>query len=146
MTKLGSRSKTVSCTSQHELPLYSSCPMGLELFPYLMIRLTFANFSFLGTVSLGAVIKEADPVKKIIKNVIGTVIFLVQTFWTDFLGARAPLELAILVTVRHEKVSKLQDLVRTSYIRYLPTIICKVLLVLLSPPVCVGVHPRFCFT
>ena len=46
----------------------------------------------------------------------------------------------------HEKVSKLQDLARTSYIRYLPTIICKDLLVLLSPPVCVGVCPRFCFT
>ena len=54
-----------------------------------------------------------------------------------FLGAKAPLGLAmgvtVSVTVSHEKVSKLQDLARTSYIRYLPTIICKDLLVLLSP-------------
>ena len=49
-----------------------------------MISLTFANFSFLGTVSLGAVIKEAGPVKKFIKYVIGTVTFLIQTFWKDF--------------------------------------------------------------
>ena len=40
-----------------------------------------------------------------------------------FLGAKAPLELANLVTVtvhRHKKVSKMQDLARPSYIRYLP--------------------------
>ena len=55
-----------------------------------------------------------------------------------FLGAKAPLGLAMGVTVSvsvsHEKVSRLQDVARTSYIRYLPTIICKDLLVLLSPP------------
>ena len=42
----------------------------------------------------------------------------------------------------HKKVSKMQDLARPSYIRYLPTLICKDLLVLLSPPVCVGVCTR----
>ena len=66
-----------------------------------------------------------------------------------FLGAKAPLGLAmgvtvsVSVTVSHKKVSKLQDLARTSYIRYLPTIICKDRLVLRSSPVCVGVCPRF---
>ena len=62
-----------------------------------------------------------------------------------FLGAKAPLELANLVSVsvhRHKKVFKMQDLARPSYIRYLPTIICKDPLVLLSPPVCVGVCTR----
>ena len=63
----------------------------------------------------------------------------------DLLGAKAPLELANLVSVsvsvhRHKKVSEMQDLARPSYIRYLP--ICKDLSVLLSPTVCVGVCTR----
>ena len=50
----------------------------------------------------------------------------------------------VSVSVSHKKVSKLQDLARTSYIRYLPTIICKDLLVLLSPPLFVfGYVPDF---
>ena len=44
----------------------------------------------------------------------------------------------------HKNVSKLQDLARTSYNRYLPTIICKEMLVLLSPPLFVlGYVPDF---
>ena len=59
---------------------------------------------------------------------------------TLFLGVKAPLGLtmgvtvSVSVSVSHEKVSRLQDVARTSYIRYLPTITCKDLLVLLSPP------------
>ena len=63
--------------------------------------------------------------------------------FTSFLGVKAPLELANLVSVhRHKKVSKMQDLARPSYIRYLPTIICKDLLVLLSPLFVLGYVPE----
>ena len=58
-------------------------------------------------------------------------VYMLQSNLNIFLGAKAPLGLAmgVTVSVSHEKVSKLQDLATTSYIRYLPTI-C----------------PRFCFT
>ena len=69
-----------------------------------------------------------------------------ESIYTLFLGAKAPLELTNLVSVsvtvhRHKKVSKMQDLARPSYIRYLPTIICKDVLVLLSPLFVLGYVP-----